>query len=108
MKLSIEGLTYYILFFVLLIGLTLALSTTANGENDHQYVTITLSEGDSLWKVNETFKEHHQFQFFEFVDWVETKNKVNAEALKPGDQLVLPIKLKDNNEILTAYASSEE
>jgi hypothetical protein len=107
MKLSIEGLTYYFLFFILLIGLTFALTTTANGESEIDYVTITLSEGDSLWKVNEAYKEYHQFEFFQFVDWIEEKNQVRAESLKVGDQLIIPIKKEHHSENLSAFVVGE-
>ncbi|MFC4323343.1 cell division suppressor protein YneA [Litchfieldia salsa] len=107
MKLSLQGLTYYILFFILVMGFTFALTTNASGENEINYISITLSEGDSLWKVNEAFKEYHQLEFFEFVSWIENKNKVRSESLKPGDQLILPIKKEHYSKNLTAIASGE-
>ncbi|WP_078546955.1 cell division suppressor protein YneA [Litchfieldia alkalitelluris] len=106
MKLSIEGLTFYILFFVLLIGLTFAFTNTLNqGNND--YVQITVSEGDSLWSLNETYKELHPYDFEEFVNWIESNNNIKAESIKSGDQLVLPIYFEKDVERFTAFVTED-
>ncbi len=92
MKLNLEAVTYYLLVFILIMGLTLAITNTQKKvEGQKGYILITMSEGDTLWKVNERYKEFHGLSFVDFVTWIEDVNQTKSELLVPGDQLIIPL-----------------
>ncbi|QOR68649.1 LysM peptidoglycan-binding domain-containing protein [Cytobacillus suaedae] len=97
---------YYVLFTFLLIAMTFAMSdSTIQTHNQESYLEITISPGDTLWEINNAYKEQHNLSFSDFVTWVETNNGVNSNQLKPGDTLFIPIKFIEDLDILHTYAS---
>ena len=106
MKQAQVSIVYYILFLILLITMTLAISTGVNYENENKYIVITITNGDTLWGINESFKNQHNLSFSEFVSWVESKNNVQHDRLNPGDKLYVPIKMTDDLKNVPAYASN--
>ena len=106
MSKSREGISFYILFFILLIGLALVVTTILGGDNyKDEFVTVTINKGDTLWEINETSKEYHRYTFVEFVEWIEEVNNINTDQLKPGDQIIVPIKNTDKQ--ISAFASTD-
>jgi cell division protein YceG involved in septum cleavage len=100
-----EGIIFYILFFILIIGLTLIGTSIMKGSNyQEEYVTVTINNGDTLWGINESSKEFHQYSFVEFIEWVEEVNNINTDQLKPGDEIIVPI--KNTNKQITTFAST--
>jgi hypothetical protein len=101
-----EGIIFYILFFILLIGSALVV-TSILGDNNYseEFVTVTINKGDTLWGINENSKEYHGYTFVEFVDWVEDVNDINTNQLKPGDQIIVPI--KNTEKQISSFASTD-
>ena len=101
-----EGISFYILFFILIIGLALVVTSILGEDNySEEFVTVTINKGDTLWRINETSKEYHGYTFVEFVEWVEDVNDINTNQLKPGDQIIVPIKYTDKQ--ISSFASTD-
>ena len=97
MNKTFEGLTFYFLFFILLIGLTITVTITMKSENTNDYMVVTIEEGDTIWKLREDLSDYHNLSFTDFVKWIEKNNQVNVEYIKPGHELIIPI--KDTNRL---------
>jgi len=97
MNKTFEGLTFYFLFFILLIGLTITVTITMKSENTNDYMVVTIEEGDTIWKLREDLSDYHNLSFTDFVKWIEINNQVNVEYIKPGHELIIPI--KDTNRL---------
>ncbi|WP_349410607.1 cell division protein [Pseudalkalibacillus sp. SCS-8] len=65
----------------------------ANSEENIDYMNVKIEEGDTLWALYSKYKEHHTYTNEGFVQWVERNNDVRAEALKPGDTVLIPVKM---------------
>ncbi len=97
---------YYVLFTFLLISMTFAISdSTIQTHNQESYLEITINYGDTLWEINNAYKEKHNLSFSDFVTWVEKNNGVDSNQLKPGDTLFIPIKSIEDLDTLHTYAS---
>ncbi len=70
----------------------------ANSEAKAEYVKIKIEQGDTLWGLSSKYKKDHTFTADAFVSWVEKNNGVQAERLKPGQMVTIPVKL-DMNQI---------
>ncbi|MDN4523287.1 cell division suppressor protein YneA [Fictibacillus fluitans] len=60
-------------------------------EGSKEYMEITVNKGDSLWEIAEQYTKDHKNNW-EFVDWVEKNNGIQAGAITPGQKLIIPIK----------------
>ncbi|MED1472553.1 cell division suppressor protein YneA [Bacillus salipaludis] len=98
-------------FSIILIGLSCLLafilsidfSSTAN---DH-YKKITVSEGDSLWKISKEYSNEHSLTNKEFVNWVKLHNKIEDEHIYPGEEIVIPVNKKTLSTTELASAAEE-
>lgn len=96
---------YSFVFILFTIGFAsvLILASTLNKSED--YIKVTVQDGESLWKIADKFSESHSMSVAEFVNWVEKENGISGEAIYPGDQLVIPVKLaSDSPNEITAFA----
>lgn len=97
---------YYVLFTCLLIAMTFAISeNNIQTDNQESFLEVTINSGDTIWKINEAYKEQHNLDFSDFVTWIEINNKIDPNHLIPGDKLIIPIKLIDDLNTLHTYAS---
>ncbi|MDQ0214668.1 hypothetical protein J2S13_001065 [Oikeobacillus pervagus] len=66
-------------------------------DSEVEYQTILVKNGDSLWSLADDYHHLHLMKTEEFVEWVEAKNHLYSETIKPGDTLIVPIKVTKEN-----------
>ncbi|WP_462409343.1 cell division suppressor protein YneA [Neobacillus sp. Marseille-QA0830] len=74
--------------------------------NQDPYTKITVSEGDSLWKISQAYAGQHSMSNKEFVNWVKKHNKQIDDNIYPGEEIIIPV----NSEVgtVTEYAGAVE
>ncbi len=94
----------YSIILVVIIFLTSLIVFFRSGlASNDEYMTITVSEGDTLWEIAEELSPQLSLTSKEFVQWVEKNNSIYADRIYPGDELVIPVTLK--NYEVKEYAS---
>jgi cell division protein YceG involved in septum cleavage len=83
-------------YAIILVGLSclsaLVLSFTMDSPDENNYIKVTVSQGDSIWKIADQYKEENNMSKDRFVSWVKLHNEVNGDKLIPGQELVIPVK----------------
>lgn len=83
---------YYILtFFAVFIAVTSAITYTGADENLDQFHQLEIQEGDSLWSIADKLHKNANISKQEFVYWMQEKNNIQSQMLKPGDYVFVPI-----------------
>ena len=80
-------------YAIILVTLTMiaAIIIKFNLPNTHQYLTITIQDGESLWEISQKYEEQHGLSNQQFIEWVEKKNGISRDYIIAGKDLVLPI-----------------
>jgi LysM repeat protein len=104
MKKLWEKYSYAIVLIILSCSLAFILSLRFNSTVEEKFVTITVSEGDSLWQISNQYSDHHSYSNNEFVSWIKQHNNLEGDRIYPGDEITIPINLEV--ESLTEYASA--
>ncbi|MDN4073310.1 cell division suppressor protein YneA [Fictibacillus terranigra] len=63
----------------------------SHAEGSKEYMEITVEKGDSLWEIAEEYTKNKGSNW-EFVEWVEKNNAIQAGTITPGQKLTIPIK----------------
>ena len=66
-------------------------SCTLNNDQKKDFLSIEVSEGDTLWGIAEEYEESNLTKK-EFIGWIEENNGVSADSIKPGQVIVIPVK----------------
>ncbi|MFP7296209.1 LysM peptidoglycan-binding domain-containing protein [Neobacillus niacini] len=106
MKKIWEKYSYAILLMILSCSLAFILSLRFNSNVDEEFVTITISEGDSLWEIADEYSQQHSFSNHEFISWVKRHNDIEGDKIFPGEEITIPVNLEVGS--LTEYASAAE
>ncbi|MCM3689749.1 cell division suppressor protein YneA [Neobacillus niacini] len=104
MKKLWEKYSYAILLIILSCSLAFILSLRFNSNVEEKFVTIIVSEGDSLWEISNQYSDQHTYSNNEFVSWVKQHNKLEGDKIYPGDEITIPVNLEVGS--LTEYASA--
>jgi hypothetical protein len=88
--------SYAIILIVLSFGAALLLSGYDKIFGEEDYMKVTVNEGDTLWGLSEQFSEGHKLSAEEFVMWVAEENGIAGNAIKPGEQITIPVKGDSN------------
>jgi cell division protein YceG involved in septum cleavage len=107
MKKIWEKYSYAILLFILSCSLAFILSLRFNTNVDEKFITITVSEGDSLWNISNEYSEHHSFSNTEFISWVKQHNEMEGDKIYPGEELVIPVNYETGSVTELASAVGE-
>ncbi|MCD4837429.1 LysM peptidoglycan-binding domain-containing protein [Neobacillus sedimentimangrovi] len=83
--------SYAIILFLLSGTFAFILSFKQNPVPQDQYITVTVSEGDSLLKIAGQYSEQHTLSNEEFIDWVKKYNKMVGDQIFPGDEIMIPV-----------------
>jgi hypothetical protein len=80
-------------YTILLIGTSFLLTAVfASGMVEkHDYITVTVEEGESLWKIAEELSDEHSLTHYEFIAWVEKENGIKGGMIYAGEELVVPV-----------------
>jgi LysM repeat protein len=104
MKKILDKYSYAILLIILSCSLAFILSLRFNSDVEEKFLTVTVSEGDSLWKISKEYSDQHSFSNNEFVSWVKQKNDIEGDQLYPGDEIIIPVNLEVG--AVTEFASA--
>lgn len=83
--------SYAIILILLSLSIALVFSQKSHDSLDDDYVSITVSEGESLWNLSQKYIEKHNLSHQQFVNWVKKKNGIDG-TIYVGDTLVIPVK----------------
>jgi cell division protein YceG involved in septum cleavage len=65
-------------------------SLDARGETQQEFVTVTVTHGDTLWDIADQYLGN-EMDIREAVHWIMTLNGISAEELQPGQTLKIPV-----------------
>ena len=96
--------SYAIILIILSFVTAFLLSVRFDTFHQNQYVTVTVSDGDSIWKIAEDYSEEHSLSKVQFVNWVQTHNHIEGDHIFPGEKIVIPVSSKSQvtNELASA------
>ncbi|OCB99148.1 Cell division suppressor protein YneA [Bacillus amyloliquefaciens] len=89
-----ESIIFVGLFTAILSAAILLVSCTGNDQTLSQYVKIKVQDGDTLWSLADHVAEKKNINKEEFIEWVTQNNHLQTADIKPGDELILPVKKK--------------
>ncbi|MCM2533306.1 LysM peptidoglycan-binding domain-containing protein [Neobacillus pocheonensis] len=96
--------SYAIILIVLSCSVALMISLHIESDDQNQYIKVTVSEGDSLWKISNQFSGQHSLSKDEFVSWVKKHNEIEDDQIFPGEEIVIPVSKKVSS--LAEFASA--
>ncbi|WP_042356177.1 cell division suppressor protein YneA [Bacillus rubiinfantis] len=104
MKIIWNHFSYAIILILLSCIFAVVLSLQNWFNHQEQYIKVTVSEGDSLWKLSEQYSGQHSLTNEQFVSWVKKHNEKIAEQIYPGEKIIIPVQKKavNNSEIVSA------
>jgi LysM repeat protein len=82
---------YAIILFILSIFTAIVLIIQLGESENINYMTITVNEGDTLWRIAEDYSNEHTLTPKDFISWVERNNGILGERIFPGDELIIPV-----------------
>jgi cell division protein YceG involved in septum cleavage len=86
--------SYAITLIILSCSLAFILSFQQHFKDQNKYLKVTISEGDSLWKISNQYSEQHSLSNTEFVSWVKMHNKNISDQIYPGEEIIIPVSLE--------------
>jgi LysM repeat protein len=104
MKKIWDQYSYAILLIILSCAVAFILSLRFNADVEEKFLTITVSEGDSLWKISNHYSDQHSYSNDEFVSWVKQHNEIDGDRIYPGEEIVIPVNYEVGS--MTEYASA--
>ncbi|MEE3951820.1 LysM peptidoglycan-binding domain-containing protein [Peribacillus frigoritolerans] len=91
MKKLYKNYIYTILLAGSVFIFSILFSCTLNNDQKKDFLSIEVSEGDTLWGIAEEYEESNLTKK-EFIGWIEENNGVSADTIKPGQVIVIPVK----------------
>ncbi|QYF81201.1 LysM peptidoglycan-binding domain-containing protein [Brevibacterium sp. PAMC21349] len=91
MKKLYKNYIYTILLAGSVFIFSILFSCTLNNDQKKDFLSIEVSEGDTLWGIAEEYEETNLTKK-EFIGWIEENNGVSADSIKPGQIIVIPVK----------------
>jgi LysM repeat protein len=91
MKKLYKNYIYTILLAGSVFIFSILFSCTLNNDQKKHFLSIEVSEGDTLWGIAEEYEESNLTKK-EFIGWIEENNGVSADSIKPGQVIVIPVK----------------
>jgi LysM repeat protein len=66
---------------------------------------VTVSQGDSLWKIADDYSSQQSLSKTEFVNWVKTHNQIiDEDYIYPGEKITIPV--DSNSQTSNEFASA--
>ncbi|MCY9003109.1 LysM peptidoglycan-binding domain-containing protein [Peribacillus frigoritolerans] len=103
MKKLYKNYIYTILLAGSVFIFSILFSCTLNNDQKKDFLSIEVSEGDTLWGIAEEYEESNLTKK-EFIGWIEENNGVSADSIKPGQVIVIPVK---GEELVQNFASEQ-
>ena len=98
---------YSYAIILLLLSCSIALIIAIHKNEKDQFLKVTVSEGDSLWKISEQFAGQHALSGKQFVSWVKQHNNIDGDQIFPGEKIMIPVNKKTPSPTEFASAAGE-
>lgn len=82
----------YVMILIVISFAGAILLSTVFPVSTEDFLTITVSEGDTLWGLAEEYDDYHRLSKHDFIKWVEQYNGVTTSTIYEGEQLIIPVK----------------
>jgi cell division protein YceG involved in septum cleavage len=104
MKRLWKNYSYAIILIILSFVTAFVLSIRFNAFHQDEYLKVTVSEGDSLWKIADEYSADGSISNGEFVQWVQRHNNIDGDQIFPGEKIFIPVsnEEKPTNELASA------
>ncbi|MDR6124079.1 LysM peptidoglycan-binding domain-containing protein [Neobacillus drentensis] len=89
--------SYAITLILLSCSIAIILSFQYHSNEEDQFIKVTISEGDSLWKISDQYSTQHSLTNKEFVGWVKKHNKIVNDQIFPGEEIIIPVSREDSS-----------
>lgn len=83
--------SYTIILIMISFAVALVLSFQFGPFHQSTYLKVTVSQGDSLWKIASKYSTLHSLTNNDFVDWVQTHNNLDGDRIYPGEKIMIPV-----------------
>jgi LysM repeat protein len=83
--------SYAIILVILSCSFALVLSLQNSPHAQDKYLKVTISQGDSLWKISQQYSDQLSMSNEEFVNWVKKHNSNVGDLIYPGDVITIPV-----------------
>lgn len=97
--------SYAIVLIIVSSVTALLLSIRFDTFHEEQYVTVTVSQGDTLWKIADNYSDEQSLSKTQFVNWVKMHNPINEDQIFPGEKIVIPV--SSNPQTTDEFASAK-
>lgn len=96
--------SYAIILILLSFASAFILSIRFDAFQPKHYMKVTISQGDSLWKIADKYSEKQNLSNEAFVQWVQSYNNIDEDHIFPGEEIVIPVsnEAKPLNEFASA------
>ncbi|MGA9287332.1 MAG: cell division suppressor protein YneA [Anaerobacillus sp.] len=89
---GLSGIDFLVIIsFVAVLIIVFVSLRTAAAEDYNQYTKVELEQGDTVLEIAEEYRTAHDLSDQKFVSWVEKVNRINADRIKAGDTLIIPV-----------------
>lgn len=99
--------SYAIILLLVSCSIALILSFQHNSNDQDKYLKVTITEGDSLWKISNQYSGQHSLSNKEFVSWVKKHNKNVDDQIFPGEEIIIPVSTESSDTTELASAIEE-
>lgn len=86
-----------------LLGILLFYTTNHSRGLEGTFQTVTIEVGDSIWEIAKLYQDDGH-EPTDFVNWVAKNNAIDINNIKPGQEVLIPIKKGSPNDIKLADA----
>ncbi|MBT2730308.1 LysM peptidoglycan-binding domain-containing protein [Bacillus sp. ISL-75] len=96
--------SYAITLIILSCSLSIILSFQHHSNAQENFLKVTITEGDSLWKISNQFSGQHSLSNKEFVAWIKKHNELDDDQIFPGEEIIIPVskEVSSKNEFASA------
>lgn len=91
MKKILNQYSYAIFLIILSCSLAFLLSLRFDSPEEEEFIKITVTEGDSLWKISTQYADLHSLSSNDFISWVKQHNNIDSDQIFPGDEIIIPV-----------------
>ncbi len=91
MKKLWKNYSYAIILILLSFVTAFILSIRFDAFHQNNYIKVTVSDGDSLWKIADEYSKDGSISTSEFVQWVQRHNDIDGDQIFPGEKILIPV-----------------
>jgi cell division protein YceG involved in septum cleavage len=67
-----------------------------NTYKQEEFLSVTIVPGDTVWELADQYSANSGLSKKQFINWVLTQNELSETLLIPGEDIILPVKIRTN------------